>query len=179
MKTTFLLLAILVLISCNKEEKNAAGEQTGIVWAEAISSQSPCVIQEGWSEEEWNKENKIDKEKIFNTIKEGVLKGKLQAYNYIDNKPIELEAFKRIISSVDTLMQENPDKPGEMKQVVVKNEVTSDNIARIDTKEKWFFDESKYKLTKKVESLTFFRNSYSETGELRGVYALFNVKLNN
>src|SRR5688500_1681369 len=103
-KFSILLLVAISFLACNKEENkttkiNTETGEKGEVWAEVISAQSPCVLQDGWSEEEWKKENKIDKEKIFNTITNAVLEGKLKAYNYIDNSVIEKDEFQNMLST--------------------------------------------------------------------------------
>jgi hypothetical protein len=179
-KNLLLILPAVILFSCSKDDSNKTDNSSCSVWADQISAQSPVIIQEGWSEADWNKENKFNREKIFNTILEAVLAGKLQAYDVYENKPISIPDIQKMIHRTDTLMQEDLDHPeAPMREIVVKTDLKAEDIARIDTKEKWLFDEKTYTLIKEVESITFLTNSYTEKGEIRGVAAVFMVKLNH
>lgn len=182
MKKLLLLIFVAGLFSCTKEKTNetaSSSPQGCTVWADSISAQSPVVLQEGWSEADWARENKYNTAKIFNTIKDAVLAGKLKAYDVYENKEISLEEFKEILERTDTVEQADEQKPENMRQLILKTELKAEDIARIDTKEKWFFDETALKLKKEVESITFLKNSYTESGEIRGVAGVFMVKLNN
>jgi hypothetical protein len=182
MKKILLLVFAVGLFSCSKEKSNETSSsiaQGCTVWADSISAQSPVMIQDGWSEADWAKENKYNTAKIFNTIKDAVLTGKLKAYDVYDNNEIPMEEFKMILERTDTVEQADEQKPENIRQLILKTELKAEDIARIDTKEKWYFDETAFKLKKEVESITFLKNSYTESGEIRGVAAVFMVKLNN
>ena len=97
-----LFFAILILTSaygCNREEKKVITEKktinvNGEAWAEKAISQTHILMPEGWSEEDWNNENKIENEKIFNTIMEAVYSDKLKAFDPITDAPLSVDEIK-------------------------------------------------------------------------------------
>jgi hypothetical protein len=145
-----------------------------VLWAEQVESQTDMIKPPDWTETDWNATYKgIDKEKIFNSIKEGVLSGKLQAYDYFFDTIMYTrdQMEHQVFSWTDTIYSENGDKK------TVKNTLVPKDISTIKVKEKWFFDPKTYKMYKEVTDMAFFVNVYSEDGLVRGIQPLFYVRL--
>jgi len=186
MKSSFALFAIvLIAASCvnnNTTPTNIAGKETvaGELWAEQVESNTDIKKPEGWTDADWSVMNKgVDKEKIFNSIVEQVLAGKLKAYNYItdDSLGYSVEQVKSMINRTDSITSEDP-VTGHKNISVQTVEVGADDIAQVRMKEKWLFDKDNMHLEKKVMSIAFFKSVFGEDGTVKGITPLFYVKLN-
>jgi hypothetical protein len=166
-----------------KENSTAASPAIEIppatqLWAEQVQSTTEISRPTDWEEKDWNEIYKnIDREKIFNTIKDAVMKGELVAYNYFDESqvytPDDIDAMLNFTSNSETY---NPET-GELKTRTVEQHLTSKDIAVVKVKEKWLFDPKTYNMYKIVTDLGFFVNSYTSDSLVRGTRPLFYVKL--
>lgn len=193
-----IIAATAVLASCGQEKKPEQGDvpsktdtvakiESPIVipegtelWAEQVQSTTEISRPTDWEEKDWNDiYRNIDSEKIFNTIKEGVMKGELTAYNYFDESqvytPKEIDGILNFTSVVETYNQET----GELKTKKVERHLGAKDISVVKVKEKWLFDPRSYRMYKKVTDIGFFVNSYTGDSIVRGTRPLFYVKLGN
>lgn len=184
MKRTFLVLvcAFAALSSCKEETKSESTVKSDTVsapktktadlvipegmevWAEQVESQTDMLQPNDWPDEDWKATYKeVQKEKIFTTITDAVLKGELEAYSYL---------FDTIRYTPEQVKNEilNWNEGSDQK-------ITVEDISAIKVKEKWFFDPKTYTMYKKVTDMAFFVNSYTSDGFVRGLKALFYVKL--
>lgn len=178
-KQIFLTAIAVALLACNNAEtKTEATDPNGIVWAEKIISQSYVSTPDGWAEDDWKAETNYDKEKICNTMLNGVKDGSVKAYNWLTDSLLSAEEVKAIFEYNETVIIPDSLNPMEVKQEIVAKKIEMKDIARIDAKEKWIFNEEKFHLEKQVESLIFYKNHFDSEGSVNGVVALFKVKLN-
>lgn len=191
-KLLYILSAITIfLASCKEKPAEQAGNNTSPssssvttppgteLWAEQVESRTDMLKPNDWSDADWNATYKnVNNEKIFNTIKDAVIQGRLQAYDYfIDTVKYTPDQVKnQIINWVDTLYDEDP-ATGKFVAKTVQNGITSKDISAIKVKEKWFFDPKTYTMYKQVTDIAFFVNSYTGDGFIRGIQPLFYVKL--
>jgi hypothetical protein len=194
MKNTLLytVITLAAFSSCKQDNNGQDGkdnqDRTTVVstqipagtelWAEQVESQTDMLRPGDWPEEDWNTTYKnVNNEKIFNTIRDYVLNGELQAYNYLfDTVKISPQEIRNMLSVTDTIYGQD-ENTGEMSVKDVKKGISSKDISSIKVKEKWLFDPKGKKLYKDVTDIAFFVNSYSGDGSIRGQRALFYVKL--
>ena len=175
MKKIFVFIAITSLLHSCKQENGNSNTDKGELWAEQVESATSLIKPEGWTDEDWKSVAKgINRDKICNTIVESVLSGKQQAYDYITDAPIPTEQVYWLINKVDSAQQEDP-ATHKMKTWAVKTTV---NPTTVKCREKWYFDKEKFTMKSEISTIALFTNVYSEEGDLRGVKALFYVKLN-
>ena len=181
----FILTGFLYLvISCSNEKRQS--EETGVssadtagkeLWAERIESSASLTIPEGWTEEDWKSVTEgIDQEKIFNTVFESVLSGKQQAYDYISDSPITADQVKKMMITTGNRLISGPDSTQVSEEYA--DTITAKDLSTVKCREKWYFDKEKFALKSEISSIALFTNVYSETGDLKGIKALFYVKLN-
>lgn len=175
-------LVIFGVISCSnpsKEEKNQSTTFDSTkyeLWAEQIESSADMIMPEGWTEQDWKAVTKnVNKEEIFNTIKEAVLNGRLEAFDYITDKIIPNDKIKHLFEPIkDTIYDDNGNQV-----VTIKTKEIQGAISQIRMREKWMFDKEKMKIEKQVTSIAFFIAGYDEQGFIKGQRALFYVKLDH
>lgn len=184
MKKIFLsvnvIFMLLLCFSCKHEnnDKNSQDSVKGELWAEQVESSASLTKPEGWSDEDWKTVAKgIDQEKIFNTVVESVLNGKQQAFDYITDSPISSDKVKSILTTTDTSLIDHGD--GTIEQKATTTTINAKDISTVKFREKWYFDKEKFMLQSQITSIALFTNAYSEAGEIRGIKALFYVKLNS
>lgn len=179
MKKTAILLLFTALVACNKNT-NQETKNNKVLWAETVQSSVPLVKDSAWNKTDWNAVYKYDKEKIYTSITHGVLSGKLKAYDNYPGKELTLKEFNNILVKWDSTNQvEDPNNPGKIITAPIKFEITSEDIIQLIFNEKIELDTVSYSLNKKVSSVTFITNKYTETGEIIGKRKIFEVKLND
>jgi hypothetical protein len=198
MKSIIYISAAVILFSCNEkpseENTTAAAKDTASksstlavnvpegteLWAEQVQSTTEISRPTDWEEKDWNDIYKnIDKERIFNSIKEGVMKGELKAYNYFDESqvytPKDIDGILNFTSVIENYNQET----GELKTRNVEQHLAAKDISVVKVKEKWLYDPKSYTMYKVVTDIGFFVNSYTGDSIVRGTKPLFYVKLGN
>lgn len=133
------------------------------IWAEQIQATAPMIQPTDYDDEYWNSINKnVDRQQIFNSIIDGVLSGKLQAYDIVTGAPMSITKVKASLVRL-----------GETPKLITKNDVS-----KIRTNEKWIFDRKSYKLTKQVSRIDLLITQLNDAGEITGNdKPLFYVKL--
>lgn len=179
MKKIAILLVSAALLGCNKNT-NQETKNTKVLWAETVQSNVSLVRDSLWDEADWNAINKYDKEKIFSSITQAVLSGKLKAYFDYPSSELTIKEFNNILVQWDSTNQmEDPKNPGTMITAPMKMELTSDDIVQLRFNEKIELDTISYTLNKKVSFITFLTYKTANTGEILGLKYLFDVKLND
>ncbi len=184
------LTAIFVIAACNSETKHtdattsqtaAANTADGELWGEHVRSQAEIIKPEDWDSSDWTRVNKfVDQQKIASTIMDAVLSGKQKAYDPFDeNVEISVETLNSKMHQKDTLLIEDPNKPGVFEQRVVEREFSTESITNIRFIEDWYFDKVKFKLTKKVTGLVLGQSVLNDDGTFKGLKPIILVKLNN
>jgi gliding motility associated protien GldN len=115
----------------------------------------------------------LNRKSLFDVIKQGVREGKLTAFAnpLIDDEfryEMTLSDFERLIMSYDTLMIENPEKPGEYKKTAVPKPVESANIWKYWIKEDWFFDKQRSVLDVRILGICPVIEKIAENGDHLG-----------
>jgi len=165
MKKIFLsgILLTGILFSCKEdkvatEESSLANSTKQNVWAEQVEANTSLLKPEGWAEEDWKAVNKnVDQEKIFNTIVDAVVSGKQKAYDFFTDSVFTVEEVKARLEAG----------------------INAGSISSIRTREKWNFNEEKFKLEKHVTRIYLFTPKLDENGDILGDKALFYVRLND
>ncbi len=179
MKKTAILVMFTALIACNKNS-NPEAKNTKVLWAENVQSTVPLIWDTLWDQAEWNNIYKYDKGKIFTTIRDAVYSGKLKAYFGYPDGELTIKEFYNILVQLDsTNVMEDIKNPDTMKVVIIKKEITPEDIVQIKFNEKIELDTASYILIKKVSFVTFLTNKYDGNGDLLGLKYLFDVKLND
>jgi type IX secretion system PorP/SprF family membrane protein len=139
----------------------------GEIWAEKIQSTSSLTKPDDYDDAYWKAMNKnIDQQKIFNTIVEGVLSGKLQAYDLVTDSPLTVE-------QVQAFLNKNINSKGKAPK-----KVTTNDLSKVRMVEKWVFDNKKFALTKQVIRIDLLLKRLDEAGDYTGDdRPLFYVKL--
>lgn len=178
MKNLISLFAAVVIFTACNNVKNEEQKNNKVLWAESVLTILPLERDSLWSVEEWAAAYKYDKEKIFSSLTAAVLSGKLKAYNSYPGTAFTVKEFSEILLKWDTLLVEDPYKPGNLVPSITKSEQSAQSIVQLKFNEKIEMDTVAYSLNKKVSSVTFFVNKYNEEGEVLGLKKLFEVKLN-
>ena len=184
------LAAIFMVAACGSETKptDATGTPTvavttadGELWGEHVRSQAEIIKPEDWDSSDWVRVNKfVDQQKIASTIMDAVLSGKQKAYDPFDeNVEISVETLNSQMHKTDTLLIEDPAKPGVIEQKIIKREFSTESITNIRFIEDWYFDKVKFKLTKKVTGIVLGQSVLNDDGSFKGLKPIILVKLNN
>jgi len=157
------------LPSCKQENKATeiktvtAPDSTKTQWAELVESKTVMIKPESWEDDYWNSVNKnMDKNKLFNTIVDAVLSGKKQAY----------DLFTDSLLTIDQVKEKLIDNSNAGKKI------DAEDLSMIRMREKWVFDNAKFKLEKEVTRIDLLLKKLDETGQYIGDKPLFYVNLN-
>jgi hypothetical protein len=93
-------------------------------------------------------------DKLIGAIFEQLYAGKLKAYDFFSNKELSIE---------------------EIRNIEKKEGFSRAKVGKVQFNEQWYFD-NKGVLTKRVNSMTFGVESYSNQGNFTGYNALFKIK---
>lgn len=149
-----------------------------VLWAEQVQSTTEVSRPGDWDEKDWNEMYRnVDREKIFNTIKDAVMKGEMIAYNYFDDSTVYTPQDIDQILNYTTVIETFNEETGQLDQRTVEHHLDASDVSVIKVKEKWLFDPATYKMHKVVTDLGFFVNSYTSDSLVRGTKPLFYVKL--
>ncbi|MCF8233057.1 MAG: hypothetical protein K9J27_12830 [Bacteroidales bacterium] len=161
----FVLFAGLLLMGCKhpweREKKHSI--QTDSISNEFISIADSInygvVIKARNDADDWQKKwlRSFDRKELVDFIFEAVYSGKLQPYDYFDDKPIAIE---------------------QIKQLENKEEFERSKVGKIQFKERWYFDTNRLQMIKKVYSIMLAYEVYKENGAFRGYKPAFKVYLN-
>ena len=140
---------------------------SGEIWAEQIQSSTTMIKPGDYDEAYWRSLNKnVDQEKIFNTIVDAVLNGKLQAYDLITNSPLTVTQVQAFLSQNNRGKSKLPKK------------ITNKDISKVRMSEKWIFDKGKFSLVKQVTRIDLLVKKLDEYGQYYGDdRPLFYVKM--
>lgn len=176
-KITFSFFAISLVClfaQCTQESKTVENkviestDSTKDVWAELVESKTILIKPESWEEDYWNSVNKnMDKDKIFNTVVDAVLSGKKQAYNLFTDSLFTIDEVRAMVDKNGSVGTED----SEFKKI------SADDLSMIRMREKWIFDEAKFKLEKQVTRIDLLFKKLDETGQYIGDKPLFYVNL--
>jgi hypothetical protein len=109
--------------------------------------------------DEWQKKwlQSFDRNELVDFIFNAVYSGRLQPYDYFDDKPITVD---------------------QVKELEQKKEFDRSKIGKIQFKERWFFDPDQLKMVKEVYSIMLAYEVFRDNGEFRGYKPAFKVYLN-
>ncbi len=183
MKRTLIILSCVAFFACNqkgKDEQNQA-KTNSIVWAE--TAESDLLVN--WdstrcAKDYWDEVNKIDKSKIFNSIKNAVLNKKLKAYTWYPNGEMTIAEFNAVLVQWDsTNTIEDVNHPGTIVSAPIKFELKPEDLVELRFEEKIELDTVTYTLNRKVSVIHFVGDKLSRSGEVIGKKLLFDVKLSD
>ncbi|MCC6838439.1 MAG: hypothetical protein IT234_07880 [Bacteroidia bacterium] len=172
-----LFIAAIVLVACKNEVK-VEEKDSSVVWAENAFFEFPMEkdsLMNSYPNLS-NASNSFDREKIFKSITDAVMSGKMKAYKNYPNDALSVDDVKNILVKWDTAQIENPEKPGEFVLAPLKSEITSFHIPLLKFNETVSFDTLSYSIKKTVSYVSLYTYKMTETGETVGVAKLFDVK---
>ncbi len=105
----------------------------------------------------------------------GVFEGRIKAYLPVPKgeRLMTKEEISLIKSKNDTVSEEIPDKPEEFKITPIVHQFNYDGVTHVKFKERWYYDEATNHFSKEVIALCPLVKTFDETGEVRGLTALF------
>jgi hypothetical protein len=117
------------------------------------------VVKPRNNADEWQKKwlQSFDRKELVDFIFDAVYSGRLQPYDYFDDKPITVD---------------------QVKELEEKKEFDRSKIGKIQFKERWFFDPDQLKMVKEVYSVMLAYEVFRDNGEFRGYKPAFKVYLN-
>lgn len=161
-----MVCSISFLISCKQDTADDSADMQGKEqWAELVETKTIFVQPEGWEDSYWESINKkVELGKLFNTVVDAVVGGKVKAYDIFTDSLLTVERVKEMV----VLPTENNNA----------SKVNAEDISLIRMREKWVFDKERFRLEKKVTRLDLIYKYLDESGEYIGDKALFYVNLN-
>jgi type IX secretion system PorP/SprF family membrane protein len=151
----------------NKKDPVLIDTTRGDIWAEQIQSAAALIKPEDYQDAYWKSLNKnVDQTKIFNTIVDAVLSGKVQAYDLITDSPLTTTQVQTFLNKANGVKSKTNKK------------VTEKDLSKIRMTEKWVFDKGRFTLTKQVTRIELLIKRLDESGQYTGDdRPLFYVKL--
>lgn len=109
-------------------------------------------------EDTWTAEclDNLEKTLFVDQIFQGIYNGKLQPYDYYEDKPMRLSKIKR--------MEKN-------------QELQRNHIGKVQFTERWYYDPVNLKMKKEVISMVLGEQLLNSEGEVRGYKPIFKVHL--
>lgn len=178
MKRPVLLMIVLSIFFSMAACKEKKDNENKLVLTERI--QYPVFIKSPYDEEtDWWRENMEGpkREKFVDIILDAALSGKVKAYDYITEEPLSKNQIEGIFNRSDTLMLTRTKPPYEEYDTVINTRLDRRLIHRITFLEEWYFDESNFKMEKKVVGIAPAITSYGDSSEILGYKPLFWVFL--
>lgn len=153
--------------SFTKKDPLVIDTTRGDIWAEQIQSAAALIKPEDYQDSYWKSLNKnVDQAKIYNTIVDAVLSGKVQAYDLLTDSPLTVNQVQTILNKA-----KGPKAKGNKK-------VTDKDLSKIRMNERWVFDKGRFTLTKQVTRIDLLIQRLDENGQYTGTdKPLFYVKL--
>ncbi len=151
----------------NKKDPFIIDTTRGDIWAEQIQSNSALIKPEDYEDAYWKSLNKnVDQHKIYTTIVNAVLSGKVQAYDLITDSPLTVNQVQAFLNKANGTKSKGNKK------------VTEKDLSKIRMNEKWVFDKGRFTLTKQVTRIDLLIKRLDESGQYTGDdRPLFYVKL--
>lgn len=113
-----------------------------------------------------------DRKSLFDVLKDGALKDStVTCFSPADDEfqiPLSKSEVEAILVSWDSVSSENPENPGEMINVKVKTEITSEDITKYWIKEDWFFDKQRSVMDVRILGILVVTSKKTESGEDAG-----------
>ncbi len=166
--TSAILLSAIFTFSCrntNEDEKNIVTNR--IQYDVPIHNTEPGM--DWWMQ---NLEGS-NREKLVKDIIRQVTNGDVQAYDFLNNKPLTAEEVKNRMRRVDSISVERSTPPYDLVDTVLVTEIRLSDISRIRFLEEWRMNEKTLAFSKKVAGICPMVERHTETGELRGYMPLF------
>lgn len=172
-----IISSVILLYSCANDTQtnteSGASNNTEIsansnVWAELVESKTIFIKPVGWEDDYWNSVNKnLNKDALFTTIVEAVLKGERKAYDIFTDSVLTIDEVKELVktNANDSINEYNEPKIG------------ANDLSLVRMREKWTFDKEKFKLEKKVTRIDLVYKKLDLSGEYIGDKPLFYVHL--
>jgi type IX secretion system PorP/SprF family membrane protein len=151
----------------NKKDPVLIDTTRGDIWAEQIQSSAALIKPEDYEDAYWKSLNKnVDQQKIYNTIVEAVLSGKVQAYDLVTDSPLSITQVQTFLSKANGTKSKGSKK------------VTEKDLSKIRMSERWVFDKGRFTLVKQVYRIDLLIKRLDESGQYTGDdRPLFYVKL--
>ncbi len=181
MKKIIVLIALTTtLFACNKPAAEETNKNT-LTLAENAYTVLPLETEQGWStSSQLNADNKMDRKKIFSSLIDAVLAGKLKAYlNFPESELTANEVQAILVQWDSTHTVEDPNNPGTMISAPMKYEISASNTTQLIFNETIMLDTVSYAINKKVSYVTLCTSKMTNTGEIIGIKKVFDVKMNN
>ncbi|MES2592019.1 MAG: PorP/SprF family type IX secretion system membrane protein [Bacteroidota bacterium] len=160
---------VLLGYTFNKRDPLVIDTTRGDIWAEQIQSAALMTKPLDYQDDYWKSLNKnVDQQKIFNTIVDAVINGKVQAYDLLTDSPLTVSQVQAILNKSNTGKSKIPKK------------VTEKDLSKIRMSERWVFDKGRFTLTKQVFRMDLLIKRLDDSGQYTGDdRPLFYVKLKN
>lgn len=113
------------------------------------------------------------REKLISDIFSAVESGKVQAFDYITNKPLSKNEINVLLKRTDTISFESPTPPYEIIDSVITTELNKKDIEKLRFLEEWYMDNSTLAFSKKVVGICPMIAKYGDQSEFRGYMPLF------
>lgn len=151
----------------NRKDPVLIDTTRGDIWAEQIQSQAALVKPDDYDDAYWKALNKnVDQHKIYTTLVDAVLNGKIQAYDLVTDSPLSISQVQAFLSKANGLKSKTSRK------------VTEKDLSKIRMSEKWVFDKTRFTLVKQVYRIDLLIKRLDESGQYTGDdRPLFYVKL--
>jgi gliding motility associated protien GldN len=115
------------------------------------------------------------RESLMQVLKRAVIEdGTLTAYEDEEfRSPRTKQEIMASLSKVDTNYVDDPDNPGQQKQVIVPNEFNPGSVKQFRIKEDWFFDKQKSVLEVRIIGIAPIQEVLAPDGSVKGDKVLF------
>ena len=161
MKPFYFFFITVIIISCSQSSENTTANSPssipGVMLADTISY--PVVIKNPDSTDTWTDDclQPLHRAKLADMVFDAIYNNKVQAYSYLDNKPLSISYIK------------------ELEQ---QDAYSRDKVGKLQFWESWYFDEKKQVFTKRVHRILVAYEALTESGRLRNYRAAFYINLN-
>jgi hypothetical protein len=167
----FLLSAFAFLVGCT-----SSPDQQGDVITKEINYNTfigdPLAEESTFEIEALSADNRKE---ILEQWIGSVFEGKIKAYLPVPKgeRLLTAQEIADIQSKNDTVFEEIPDHPGETKAIPIVHKFNYDGVTHVKFKEAWYYDESTNHFSKEVIAVCPLVKTFDESGEVRGLTALF------
>lgn len=162
MKWQFVLAILILIASCNKQEKSNyiyvnTDSIQGIIIADTIVYD--VIIKNTNPEDLWSEEclKNLDQRSLVDNIFTNIYSEEMIAFNYLSNDTISIDM---------------------VKQIEKESWFSREAIGKIQFAEIWFYNTEHQVMNKEVVSIILGVEQFDELGELKGYKPLFKVYMN-